>query len=337
MKKLLFALCAVLLVGCVAIRPMTTDATANIELDVCYSSISAAQVVALYAQEKGLYAQYGLDVNLVYVDGGSTAVTTLVAGEMDICQVGGAPLANAVVAGEELVMVAGLFNRYAYALMVMPEIETPEALKGKALAISSPGSSSDSALRALLPTLGLEADKDVAILDIGGQSSRMAAMEAGGVAGTLVSVPESAIARELGYHELANMLAFDLPYPHNGIATSRRFIAENRETVMRFLQATVASIVLMKADQAGTIALLAEFLQMDAEADRAALEEAYRVFVVEGLEIIPYPTEEGIQRQLDAMVADNANAANVSAADLVDTTLLAELEASGFVAQLENK
>ena len=333
MKKLLLILCcALLLLGCSALEKAAT--TPNVPLNVCYSSVSAAQATAMYAKEKGIYAKYGLDVNLVYVNGGSRAVTTLVAGEMDICQVGGAPLVNAVVAGEELVLIGGLFNRYAYALMVTPDVESAAALRGKALAISSPGSSSDSALRSLLPTLGLEAETDVTILAIGGQSERIAAMESGAVAGTLVSVPETVKARELGYRELANMLQSDVPYSHNGIATSRRLIEENRDAVMRFLQASIDSIVQMKSDQKGTIEVLAQYLQLDVAEDRAALEEAYQIFIAEGLSTIPYPTEEGVQRQLDALVAENPNAANVTAADLINTTLLTEIADSHFVDKL---
>lgn len=331
----LWVLCMFLLWGCVPPPPVAQQpAPALIPLDVCYSSVSAAQATAIFAQEQGLFAKHGLDVNLVYVDGGSKAVTTLVSGEMDICQAGGAPVANAVLAGEDLVLVAGLFNRYAYALMVTPEIASAADLKGKALAISSPGSSSDSALRALLPTLGLEPDTDVAILAVGGQSERIAAMEAGAVAGTLVSVPESVKAAELGYRELVNMLQSDVPYPHNAIAVSRTFIAENRDAVLRYLKATVEAIVLMKAEPEQTIAVLSQFLQMDKESERAALEAAYQIFIADGLDTIPYPTEAGVQGQLDALVAENPAAANYAAADLLDISLLKEIEESRFVEQL---
>jgi NitT/TauT family transport system substrate-binding protein len=301
---------------------------------VCYSSISAPQIAPIYAQEKGLFAKHGLDVTLVYVDGGTEAVTTLISGEMDICQVGGTPTANAVVAGEELMLIAGLFNRYAYALMVTPNIESAEDLKGEALAVSSFGSSSDSALRTLLTTLGLDANKDVAILAVGNQSSRLAAMESGAIAGTLISVPESSKAREAGYRELANMLQSDIPYPHNAIAARQSFLDEHRDVAIRYLQAIVEAIALMKADRENTIAVLAGFLQLDPQADRSALEEAYDVFVRDGLAQIPYPTVEGVQSQLDAMVAENPRAAGFTADDMIDMTLLADIEASNFLNQI---
>lgn len=334
--RLGYALCilAVLLSGCTPNVLGRSTKSARLPLTVCYSSISAPQIAPIFAAEKGIFAKYGLDVTLVYVDGGTTAVTTLLSGEIDICQVSGAPVMNAVVAGEDLVLIAGLFNRYAYALMVTPDIESTANLKGKALAISSPGSSSDSALRTLLLTLGLEPDKDVAILSVGNQGSRLAAMESGAIAGTLVSVPESVKAREAGYRELANMLKSDIPYPHNAIATRRSFLNENRDATTRYLQAIIEAITFMKADKEGTIAALAGFLELAPEADRLSLEEAYNVFVRDGLASIPYSTVEGVQSQLDAMTAENPNAANFTATDMIDDTLLAEIEASGFLNQI---
>ncbi len=325
---------ALLLGGCMPARPVSPAAPVTMPLHVCYSSVSAPQLALIYAQEKGLFARHDLEVDIMYVDGGTEAVTTLISGEMDLCQVGGAPVANAVVAGEDLVLIAGLFNRYAYALMVTPDIASAEDLKGKALAVSSPGSSSDSALRTLLPTLGLEPDRDVTIVSIGNQSSRLAAMESGAIAGTLISVPESAKARDAGYRELANMQQLEIPYPHNAIATRQSFLNEHRDAALRYLRAIIEAIVLMKADKEGTIAVLAAFLQLDSEADRSSLEDAYAVFVRDGLAEIPYPSVEAVQSQLDAMETENPNAADFAAADVIDDTLLAEIEASGFLKQL---
>lgn len=325
---------AVLLSGCTLNTLATPTPLARYSLDVCFSSISAPQIAPIYAQEAGLFDKHGLDVNLVYVDGGTEAATTLISGEMDICQVGGAPVANAAVAGEDLVLIAGLFNRYAYALMVTPDIASARDLKGKNLAVSSLGSSSDSALRTLLPTLGIDPNTDVTIVSVGNQSSRLAAMESGAVAGTLISVPESARAREAGYRELVNMIESDIPYPHNAIAARRSFIEDNRGAMMGYLRAITEAIALMKADKEGAISALASFLDLDLVADRASLEEAYDVFVRDGLADIPYPTVEGVRAQLDAMVAEIPDAATFPAAAMIDNTLLDEVEASGFLNQI---
>ena len=337
----LCTLCWFWLVGCVPIQPTgqpqnRADAAVT-PLRVCYSSNSATQSVMLYAYEQGIFQEYGLAVELIYIEGGSTATAALIAGAVDVCQIAGASVINGVVAGADLALIAGLFNTYPYSLMVRPEITTGADLKGQALAISDPGGSSDVAIRAALLSLGLQPDADVTILSIGGQSARLAAMESGAVVGTVVSVPETATARAAGYQELVDMSALNIPFQHTALATTRPFLAENKETTTRFLQATLTAIARMKQDQAGVTAVLAQYLSLDPDKDAMALAEAYTNLIGRYLPALPYPTLEGIQMQLDALVAENPAAATVKAADVVDTTLLQALEASGFVAQLEQK
>lgn len=331
-----------LLAACLPVQPASRAPSAEsaaplTKVNVCYSSNSATQVVVLYAYEKGLFKQYGLDVNLTYIEGGSTATAALIAGKLDICQIAGAAIINSAVAGSDLVLIGGLFNTYVYSLMVRPEIKAAADLKGKALAISDPGGSSDAALRAALRSLDLQPDTDVALLSIGAQGARLAAMESGAVVGTVVSVPETAIARNAGYRELVDMAALKTPYQHTALATSRHFLTEHRDIATHFLQATLAAITQMKQDPTGVGEVLAKYLSLDAEKDKATLAEAYTVLIGNYLPTLPYPTLEGIQLQLATLVADNPAAAKIKAADLVDTTLLDEIKASGFIAQLEKK
>ena len=319
-------------------QPATSpDAPPLTPLQLCYSSNSATQSVMLYAYAQGLYRDYGLAVNLVYLEGGSTATAALMAGEVAICQIAGTAIINSAVAGSDLVLIGGLFNTYPYSLMVRPEIATAADLRGKALAISEPGGSSDAALRAALLSLGLQPATDVTMLAIGSQGARLAAMESGAVAGTVVSVPETAVARAAGYRELVDMAALQTPYQHTALATSRIFLSENQETVTRFLQATIAAIHQMKQDEAGVTAVLAQYLLLDPTKDAAALHEAYTHLIGRYLPTLPYPTLAGIQLQLDGLVADNPAAATITADAVVDTTLLAAIEASGFLQQLEQK
>lgn len=328
--------------GCASIKPTgsaTQDASVAqlTPLKVCYSSVTATQSVMLYAYEKGIFQRYGLDVELLYIEGGSTATAALIADQVDICQVAGSPVINSVVAGSDLTLIAGLYNSYLFSLVVRPEIGTAADLKGKAVAISEPGSSSDAAMRAMLRSLGVQPDQDITLLATGGQSARLAAMANGAVVGTVVSVTETAQARATGYRELVDMESLQNPFPHTALATSRHFIANHRETVIRFLQATLAAIAEMKHDRVGVTEVLAQYLSLDPQIDAVTLDATYTTLIEGYLPSVPYPTLDGIQAQLDSLVATNPAAANVKSEAAVDTTLLAEIEASGFIQQLEEK
>lgn len=325
MKKLLILLCAALLVGCTPIPPLTPETATQTSLNVCYSTATAINSTLTYALAKGIYAKYGLEVNLVYIEGGSKATSALIAGKVDICQVAGASVVSGAVAGADVVIIAGLINTYTFSLMVTPEIATAADLQGKTLGVSDFGGSSDTSLRVALQSLGLQPDEDVTIVALGGQNERLAAMNAGSIAGTMVSIPQTVRARALAYRELLNMAALNTPYQHTTLATSHQFVAEHPDAVRRFLQATIDTIAQMKRDKAGVIDVLAQTLLLDVEKDKAELEEAYDVLILNYLPAIPYPTAEGVQVLLDVLVAENPAAANYTPDDVIDTTLLDEI------------
>jgi len=304
------------------------------KLNVCFSSPSGTMVPVWYAFEKDLFEKYGLDVNLAYIGSGSRAATAMIAGDVAFCQIAGSAVTNSVVAGADLVMIGGLFNTYVYSLMVTPDIQSADDLVGKAVAISRAGSSSDAAIRVALEGLGLVPDTDVAVLAIGGQSARLAAMESGAVSGTVVSVPETVEAKEVGFVELLDMSTLNVPFQHTGVATTRTLLDSDRETAVNFMKAVTEAIALMKSDPEGTKSVMAEYLLLDVEDDAASLDEAFNVLILGYLPQAPYPTLDGIQTLLTNLVDEDPNAANFTPEDVADTSIVQELEDSGFIDEL---
>lgn len=306
------------------------------EINVCYSGSSGTQIVVWYAQEKGLFKKYGLNSKLIAVKGGSTATIAMVSGEMDFCQIAGPAVVTAVVAEQDLAIIAGLFNTYVTSLITNSEIQTPEDLKGKALAISKPGGASDVELRVILKELNLKPDDEVPILAVGGQGERLAAMETKQIAGTILSPPMTTIAKQKGYREFLKMSSLNKPYQHTALVSTRKYIEENPETVENFLKAIIESIAMMKQDQSGTVEVLKKYLLLDEESNdginvEEALNESYEVLVKEVLPDIPYPNLEGIQTILNRLEAENPNAKNFKPSDVVHTTTLEKLENEGFI------
>lgn len=301
------------------------------KIDVCFSAASGTMVTAWYAFENDLFEKYGLDVNLTYIGSGSKAATAMIAGDVEFCQIAGSAVTSSVVAGSDLVMIGGLFNTFVYSLMVTPVIQSPEDLIGKAVAISRAGSSSDTAIRAALDDLGLVPDEQVAVLAVGGQAERLAAMESGAVVGTVVSVPETVEAKELGFVELLDMSTSKTPFQHTGIATTRPYIEQNRETVVNFMKAIVEAIAFMKRDKEGTMQVMAEYLLLDVEDDAPSLTEAYDVLILGYLPTTPYPSVDGVETVLNGLVEENPDAANFTGEDVADTSIVQELEDSGFI------
>ena len=319
--------------GC---APVDTAEEGPVKLTVCYSSISAHQSVGHYALENGIFERYNLDVELVYIEGGSTAATALISGDADFCIIAGSAVVNAAVAGEDLRIIAGLVNTYIYSLIVQPDIQSAEDLRGKTFAISDFGGSSDTATRVILANLGIDPE-EVTIVPIGGTSSRLAAMETGEITASVVTPPSTIQAVEAGFVEFVRMADLNDPYQHTTIATSDSLIQSDRTTVLNFLRAVNDAVWSMKHDEAGVIETVSREMELDPVEDKAALQEAFEVTVTSYLPFPTYPTTEGVQVLLDTLVLENEAAALFSPAMILDTSLLDDLESEGFFATLESR
>ena len=129
-----------------------------------------------------MYKKYGLDVESIFIPASSTNVAVLVAGQLKFGNGTGGTIASAAVSGANLVAVACFMNTLPYELIVQESIKTKEQLRGKSIGISRIGSSSDVIARVFLKHLGLEPDKDVAIIQVGGSGERAAAFRTGKIA-----------------------------------------------------------------------------------------------------------------------------------------------------------
>ncbi len=129
-------------------------------VNVCYSALSGTQAVAWYAYEKGLFTKYGLQVNLQAMTGGTTGITSLLSGDMDICELAGTPVINAAAAHQDVVLVAGLINTISGSLMAQPGITNVASLRGKIVGIDQ-GVSAETATIMALQAMNLNPDRDV--------------------------------------------------------------------------------------------------------------------------------------------------------------------------------
>jgi len=304
------------------------------KIDVCTSSTNVTQFPVVYASERGIFKKYGLDVNLITIDSGSRAVAALISNSVQLCQISGPAVVNAVIAGAEIAMVGGLIDTDLYSLMVSSQIRSAADLKGRAVAVSTPGSSSETAMGMVLRTLGLDR-KDVTVLSIGGQGERMAALSAGYVVGTLVTPPETIVARERGYHALLDVFSMNIPYQHTGTVVNRRFLKTDREIVRQFLKAIAEAASIVQTNKEDTLAVLSASFDLDPVEDASALEETYEMLRSRFLKI-PYPSSAGIQTVLDEIAVGNPDAKRFTPEHIVDVSVVRELEAGGFFKTLRD-
>jgi NitT/TauT family transport system substrate-binding protein len=300
-------------------------------LNVGYVGINSDNVIAFIAKETGIFARNGLDVQLIYFGGGSTATMALISGETPITQTAGPGIVNAVLNGSDAVMIAGGVTTLDYWMLSRPEIKTAEQLKGGAVAISRFGSASDFIVRYALQRLGLIPVKEVAILQVGPLPDRLAAMETKRVQATVLAPPAMYMAQKRGYNIIADIAALGLAYQATGVGTTRKFIREHPDIVRRYVKAQVEAVHRFKTDRESSIRVLSKYLNLK---ERDILDKTYEGAIAENkLPAKQYPTLEGLKTILEPLKND-PKAKSAKPEDFVDMRFIKELDDSGYIGSL---
>jgi NitT/TauT family transport system substrate-binding protein len=301
------------------------------KLIIAYSSISGNMAPLWITHERGFFRKNGLDVQIVFIESGSTAVQSLTNKEVAFAQMAGAGVLQSRLRGSDVVMIAGFLNTLDYQLMVEKSITRPEQLKGKSMAVSRFGSSSDFATRYALEKFGLVPQKDVSIMEIGSQPARFAALESGKIQAAMIAVPLTVRAKALGFQVLADLQMLGLEYQHTGLATTQALIKSRPDLVRNVMKAYVEGIHYYKTNRPESIAILAKYLKTN---DSELLNEVYTDLGLTLTPQKPYPTLRGIDIMVREMAARDPKAKAARPEEFVDLTFIKELDSSGYIDRL---
>ncbi len=180
-----------------------------------------------------------------------------------------------------------------------------------------------------LEKLGLKT-KDVKFIVVGGTPERLISLRSKLLQATLLSPPTSIVAEREGFNSLADVGALGLPFLHNGIALSRRFIRDNPDTVKRYVKSQIDAVHLMKTDRKTSVAVLGKYMRQTA--NQGILERSYDLTATD--QKYPrkqYPTLAGIQTVLNAIADDNPKAKTARPEQFVDARFIKELDDGGYI------
>src|SRR5918996_5062974 len=220
---------------------LLSDAQAQEKIRLAHSALESSNGVWYLAQDRGFYKKHGLDAELLFIPSTTTSVSSLVAGDVQVTNASGGGVASAVVAGADVVLVACYLNSLPYELVVQESIKSAEDLKGKAIGISRLGSASDVAARALIRGLGLEPDRQVLIMQVGGPAERAASFRTGRIAGFPSPPGIIHLTKGMPFKILISTADFQkrFDFPYICATTTRSYLSRQRETVKKVLMAHV--------------------------------------------------------------------------------------------------
>jgi len=291
---------------------------------IAYSAISGAMSPLWVAHDFGLFRRQGLDVQLLYIGGGSVVTQALLGGDVQFVRLGANAVIQSSLRGANLKMIANTINTLVFSLMSRPEIQTAKDLKGKKVGVTRLGGSTDFALELALKKWGLRRGSDVAVLQTGGMPQLLGAISGGVVDAGVISPPTNLTGAKLGLKELVDFGDIGIVYPNSLLATTQLFLEKNRATALQLLRAYSEGIHRVKTDREGTIKALAKYTKVQ---DPEILAELYRIYGVKYLEAIPKVRLDAVDEVLRSEVK---SATALKSTDFLDISLVADLEQHGF-------
>lgn len=301
------------------------------KLSVIYSAIGSSQSPLWIAHEAGLFKKHGLDVEILYVAGGSRAAQVTLAGEAPVAMFNGAAVISANLAGADLVNVATGMNVLPFLLVVGPGVKQIEDLRGKKVAVTRFASATDFALRFAAEKWPVKPDKDFTVLQLGGQPEMIAALKSGAVQGAMLNAEFAIMARRDGYRDLVDVATLGLTFPGSGLNTSRTFIKHRRDTMLRVLRAYVDAVHFGITQKKFTVGVFGKYLKSQ---DLPFLEAVQEMYLGKYIPKIPYPSVESMKRALDDIAERDPRAKSARAEQFIDASLMQELDKEGFIKQL---
>ena len=294
-------------------------------MPVAYSAISGAFAPLWVAHDEGLFTKYGLSVDQIFIAGGSRVAQTIVAKNVELAVMGGGVI-EATLGGADLVYVAGYINTLVFSLYARPELRQVGDLRGKVVGATRHGTGTMYSAILVLRKFGLEPGRNVHLLQTGGVPETLAALQAGVIQAGVISAPTTLRAQGMGFRELVDMAAVGIPFVHEGIATSRAYLAAQPKRVEAFLKGFIEGMRLYKANEALAQRVISKYTRVR---DPELLRETYETFG-RHLALKPYTPRAAIVNMLQFLAEQNPRARQAKPEEFYDDQALRRLEAAGF-------
>jgi ABC-type nitrate/sulfonate/bicarbonate transport system substrate-binding protein len=284
------------------------------------------------AKEAGIFKKYGLDAELIFINGSTRGVQSMIAGEIDFAGAVGTSAMNGAMAGGDVVIVDSLVNTLPYYIIGKPNIKSPEDLKGRTAASHIPGTSADFAVRLALRKFGIEY-KDIQAVMVGGATARVAAVINGQVDFTMVTDSGKILGEKAGLKVIVDMAKLKIPFQFTCTVTTKAIVRARPQTVENMVKAVADAVHFFKHNKEGTIKIMSKYTRGQNPAVLEGSWVAYKDLLVDDT----YPTLEGLNDTLAVQASWDPKAAQAKAADFVDLHFVEKLKTSGFLDKLQSR
>jgi ABC-type nitrate/sulfonate/bicarbonate transport system substrate-binding protein len=287
----------------------------QIKIGIGVSSIG--RFLPLIGLAAGLFKKKNIAVEVVNRQDEEKIVDDIVAGVTPVGTPNAPSLIFSLLAGNDLVIVGGVLNRPAFFLAGNPSIKSVVDLKGKRIGINQPRRMAGMVMLALLRRWGFDIEKDLTLVDLGLNDRSLEALRDNQLDAALLPPEKAFLAEAEGCSIIAD--SFELDFHWVPLATTRRFLSDNRQLVANIAGVYVESIQLFKTQPEKTLKEIGRWLPALANKPEV-LAKCYRLFT-ERFEDSLTPSVTSISSILKDAALQDSRAGGIRAESIIEKVL----------------
>jgi len=299
---------------------------------VGFPSLATGFAPSWVAADKGIWKKHGVDVELIFLRGGSRTVSAMLGGSVDFIIGSDLGVTTAILQGAALTRVGVTTNTLGYSMVTQPAIKTVRDLKGKIIGITPGRDAAYARVVKLLRDHGMDAAKDVTFLSVGdgGPAARVAALSSGVIHASMFTPPSDMISEKAGMRILVKI---DVANVGGGLNTTTSTLKRKRPQVLQFLRGYIEAIHYLKSNKDESLKIFSKYVRNPDLGIMAHLYEEISTRVEPGLR--PHP--DAVRALLDLAALDFPQAKRLTEKDNWDLSLIEEIQTSGFLERLDKK
>lgn len=305
---------------------ISDGASAADRLTGVHSAQVMSQSMPWIAQEAGLFKKYDLDFRLVFIQSSPVATAATLNGDAEIQVTGAIGNVRAYVQGfTDLVFIGGVKNILTHSVLGKPEMKRPEDLRGKKVGVGRFGGNTHYFVIQAMRRFGMDATKDLQMIQTGGGPETLAALLGGSVDAAGLVAPGDSAAVSRGYRYVINGPELRIPYGATQLVTLRSTIAKRGPVIGRFMRVMAESAKILHTDRNFVYKVLGKYLRIT---DTKVLDAAYQS-EIPALERRLEIHDAALQASLDEIAPLDPRAKAIKPQEMIDRRYLVELEKSG--------
>jgi ABC-type nitrate/sulfonate/bicarbonate transport system substrate-binding protein len=328
MLKVLLASLALTVLGAGAAPAQAAGVAAPLKIDVPVNAIAYDAWPLWTAIDEHLFERYGVEASTPGAMASPTVVASILSGETIFAIVGEDAVIDADLNGADVVILTADTEKLLLAVYSPSQLHNVADLKGKKLAISQFGTTTDFLGHYIADQAGLAVGRDIVLLPVGSLANRLAALQSGAAEGALLGPPITFTAEGLGFHAIARMTDYGLLFYSSTLIAQRSWVEAHRAETLDVVRGYIAGGAAIARDKPAALAVLAKYTRTT---DPQILDRTYQGFMSVFLRK-PVPRVAGLQAGLASSKVPAAKTADPTR--FIDPSFVTELDQDGFIANL---